>query len=153
MRWCWWRMRRRWCGGDKPEPLALGLWLLAKTKVKTYHGVTETRRKIGGKQNQKQDQNPRTAENTEKVNSAGRTALLPMSRVKPCRSACGLRKGSGADPSALLPPRHAKNPLARRGPRYSRADEHPIHAQNRRAMRTPLQDARSLNGRFGMTRG
>src|SRR5215468_293337 len=38
-------------------------------------------------------------------------------------SACGLRKASGADPSGLLPPRHAKKTLACRGPRYSRPDE------------------------------
>jgi len=57
---------------------------MAKPQPKPYihHGGTESRRKIGGKQNQKQDQNPRTAENTEKVNSAGRTALL---RAKPAR--------------------------------------------------------------------
>src|SRR5215469_10478559 len=36
---------------------------------------------------------------------------------------------------------------------YSRADEHPIHAQNRRVMGTPLQDARSFYGHFRMTHG
>src|SRR5215813_5429578 len=95
----------RCVGGRRGGDGAVGMSpAMAEPQPKPYihHGGTESRRKIAGKQNQKQDQNPRTAENTEKVNSAGCTALLPMSRVKPCRSACGLRKGSGADPSALL---------------------------------------------------